>query len=158
LPTICEAVSDLDAMRRGGVLFLRCDAHVAEAFNRFARTEVLQLEELANFDLAFLAIDGRIGKAFGPFDRLFPGLRLDDRVARNEFLRFGEGTVDEGAFRAGIPDAPPPRTRLKPGSIDAPQKARRRTARLPGQTAKLYSSIDGFVTNDILASGTLTVL
>src|SRR5713226_398068 len=86
--------------------------HLAKTIDRFARSEVLQLEELPDLDLGRPAVDGGIGKAPRPLHRLFPRLDLDDRVAGDELLRFGEGPVDHGALATGVLDAPALRARL----------------------------------------------
>jgi len=46
----------------------------------------------------------RIGETARPFERLFARLHLDDGIASNEFLGFGEGTVDDAALAAFIFD------------------------------------------------------
>src|SRR5690348_16665310 len=51
-------------------------------------TEVLQLEDLPDFDLARLVM--RIGTTLNPFDRLGLRLHLDNPVAGHELLRFSE--------------------------------------------------------------------
>ena len=69
-----------------------------------AGTEVVHLEKLADLDFAFLAFVGS-GDALGPFDRLFPGLHLNDPVSGDEFLGLGEGAVDDGALDSRELDA-----------------------------------------------------
>src|SRR3989304_4843901 len=78
-------------------------------FDRLARTEVLQLEYLANLDLAFLE-----GDALGPFDRLFLRLHLNQPETGDELLRLGEGSIDHGALRSREPDACALRARVEP--------------------------------------------
>src|SRR4029078_4169019 len=56
------------------------DAHLLEAVDRLALAEVLELEQLADFDLAVLSVDRRVGEAAGPFHGLFARLHLDDGV------------------------------------------------------------------------------
>src|SRR3989441_4300817 len=99
-------------------LFLCSDAQLAEALHRLARREVVQLEQLAHLDLAFLAVRSRIGIAPGPFHGLFFRLHLNKRVAGDELLRLGEGPVDHGALPSGVLDAPALRARLEPGDIE----------------------------------------
>src|SRR5258706_9968143 len=92
--------------------------NLAKAIDRFARSEVLQLEELPDLDLGRSAVDGGIGEAPSPFHRFFPGLHLDDRVAGDELLRLGEGPVDHGALRARVLDPPALRARLQARCIE----------------------------------------
>src|SRR5260221_1611375 len=92
--------------------------HLAKALDRLTRTEILQLEELPDFDLRRPAVDGGIRKAPRPFHRLFARLHLNDRVAGDEFLRFGEGPVDYGALRARVFHAPAFRARLKARGVE----------------------------------------
>src|SRR5690348_8119772 len=80
--------------------------HLAEALDRLARSEILQLEELPDLDLGRPAVDGGIGIAPRPFHRLFARLHLDDGVAGDELLRLGEGPVDHGAPGSRVLDAP----------------------------------------------------
>src|SRR5437879_4722173 len=82
------------------------DVQLAEPLHRFARPEVVQLEQLAYLDLTVLAVQSGIGEAAGPLHRFFFGLHLDHRVSGDQLLGLREGTVDQGAFRAGVPDAP----------------------------------------------------
>ena len=65
--------------------------------------KVFWLEDLADLDLAFAW--GAIGAALDPLDGVFEGLDLQDRVAGDEFLGFGEGTVGDDAVVAGEADA-----------------------------------------------------
>jgi hypothetical protein len=51
--------------------FLRPHSHVAEALHLFAATEVFELEELTNLDLAFFGLAERCGEPSRPFHRLF---------------------------------------------------------------------------------------
>src|SRR5712691_7723863 len=88
------------------LLLLEVLLHLAKAIDRFARSEVLQLEELPDLDLGRPAVDGGIGEAPRPFHRLFPRLHLDDRVAGDELLRFCEGAIDQGGLANGVLDAP----------------------------------------------------
>src|SRR6266568_777059 len=92
--------------------------HLAKAIDRLARSEVLQLEELPDLDLGRPAVDGGIGKASRPLHRLFARLHLNDRVAGDEFLGFGEGPVDHGALATRVFDAPALRTRLQARGIE----------------------------------------
>src|SRR5258705_574923 len=93
---------------------LRPDPHLAKALDRVAGAKIVQLEELPDLDLAFLAVDAGIGKAPRPFHRLFARFDLDDRVACDQLLRFGEGPVDHGALRSCVLDAPALGARLEP--------------------------------------------
>src|SRR2546428_410308 len=104
----------LSRPRDGTPLFLCSDAQLAEALHRLARREVVQLEQLAHLDLAFLAVRSRIGIAPGPFHGLFFRLHLNKRVAGDELLRLGEGPVDHGALPSGELDAHALRARLEP--------------------------------------------
>src|SRR6266699_4042998 len=99
-------------------LLLEVLLHFAKALDRLARTEILELEELPDLDLAFLAVDGGIGKAPRPLHRFFPRLHLDDRVAGDELLRLGERPVDHGALATRVLDAPALRARLQARAIE----------------------------------------
>src|SRR5262245_2009476 len=59
-----RCTGDCGSRRR---LSLLADAHLLEAVDRFALAEILELEQLADLDLAVLAVDRGIGKAPGPF-------------------------------------------------------------------------------------------
>ena len=80
-------------------LLLAADAHFAEAVsvslspNPRART-------LPHLDLAIGSVERRVREPAGPFDRLGTGLHLNDRVARDQSLRFGEWPVDDASTRA----------------------------------------------------------
>ena len=93
-------------MRSLPIRLLAAHADFAEALNHGAFAEVFQLEKLAHLDFTLAVIDGGIWKAPGPFDRLFPRLRLNERVAGDQFLGLGERPVDECALVTGILDAP----------------------------------------------------
>jgi len=69
-------------------------AELAVALDCFAGTEVLELEDLPDLDLAVLGM--RIRAALDPFDRLGLRLHLDDTIAGDQLLRFREGAVDYG--------------------------------------------------------------
>src|SRR5712692_643584 len=99
------------------LLLLELFAELARAIDRLAGTEVVHLEKLADLDFAFLAWVRR-GGALGPFDRLFPGLHLNDPVSGDEFFGFGEGAVDDGALGSRELDAGALGTRLEPGAIE----------------------------------------
>src|SRR5262249_21776800 len=86
--------------------YLLADAHLAEAIDRLALAEILKLEQLADFDLAVLPVDRRIGEAPGPFQRLLARLHLDDGVAGDQLPGFGERAVEHAALAARIFDAP----------------------------------------------------
>src|SRR3989449_1059288 len=94
------------------------DVHLAEALHRLAVPEVVQLEQLAYLDLAFLAVQRGIGKAPGPFHGFFLRFHLDDGVARDQLLCFGEGTVDHGALLSRVLDAPSLRRRLESRGVE----------------------------------------
>src|SRR5688500_17573383 len=97
-------------------------------FARFAGAgavaEVLELEEPAHLDLARAAVDGRVGEALGPGERLFARLDVDDGVAGDQLLRLGERPVDEGALAALL-------------VLDAPALVARAPARAVHQDAGL---------------------
>src|SRR6267143_5492209 len=92
--------------------------HLAKALDRLARSEILELEELPDLDLGFLAIAGGIGITPRPFHRLFPRLHLDNRVAGDQLLNLGEGPVDHGALGSRVLDSPALLARLEPGGIE----------------------------------------
>src|SRR5438552_5508718 len=112
------AVKVISPFLRSSRLLLLPDFHLAKALDRFARSEVFQLEELPDLDFGLSSVDGRIGKAPRPFHRLFPRLHLDDGVAGDDLLRFGEGPVDHDALRARVLDAPALGARLQAGGIE----------------------------------------
>src|SRR5262245_44283233 len=85
---------------------------LARLVHRFAGSEVVQLEQLANLDLAFGSLAVGSGRALRPFDRLLLRLHLDQPVAGDQFLRLGEGPVDDGALPSGELDARALRARL----------------------------------------------
>ena len=62
-------------------------------FDRFAGSEVVQLEHLANFDLALRGLAVRSRDPLGPFDRFLLRFHLDQPVARDQVLRLGEGRM-----------------------------------------------------------------
>src|SRR5687768_4566357 len=103
-------------MRR--FLLLHLGPQFLVAIQRFAGSEVLELEELPNLDLAVLAADGGIGEAPGPFHRFFARLHLDEGVAGDELLRLGEGAVDDRALASGVLDAPALLARLQPRAVE----------------------------------------
>src|ERR1051325_120380 len=84
---VCDG--DLTCRSRRPVARL-ADAHLLEAVDRLALAEILELEQLADLDLAVLAVNRRIGKAPGPFHRLLAPLHLDDGVAGYQLLGLGE--------------------------------------------------------------------
>ena len=61
--------------------------------------EILRFEDLADLDLAVLAM--RVGAALDPFDRLLQRLALPEPEAGDQFLRLGERPVDHGPLFAG---------------------------------------------------------
>src|SRR5262249_10262138 len=83
----------------------------AEALDVGAGAEVVEVIELAHLDLAILA--GGIGEESRPRDRLLARLALDQRVAGDQLLRFGEGAVDHGARVTAVADAPSLGARLQ---------------------------------------------
>src|SRR5262245_31517279 len=102
----------------GGLLLLRLDLS-AEALLLFAnlagridRGEIGGLEDLPDLDFAVLAV--RIRAALDPLDRLGERLALPEPEAGDEFLRFGEWSVDDGALGALKADAGALRARLQP--------------------------------------------
>src|SRR5215217_5999884 len=84
--------------------------------DRRAVAEILQLEELAELDLAVPLI--RIGAALHPLDRLGLVLDLDDPVAGDQLLGLGEWPVDHGALAAFETDARTLRARLQPAAVE----------------------------------------
>src|SRR5688572_15644426 len=63
--------------------------------DRLARAEVLQLEHLADLDLALP--QHRVRATLDPLDRLLEGVHLPEPEAGDQLLGLGEGTVDDGA-------------------------------------------------------------
>src|SRR5438105_2632324 len=79
-------------------------AELAMAIDGFALPEIFQFEELAQFYFAILSFV-RSRSALGPFEGFFTGFYLDDPIAGDEFLGFGERAVnDTDALAAGIFD------------------------------------------------------
>src|SRR5262245_62217931 len=102
-------------MSAGGVpprLLLLLD--FLEAIDRLARRELVELEELADLDLAVLALAERSRKPARPLERLFARLHLDERVASHELLRLRERPVQDRALPSRVPDAPALGARLPP--------------------------------------------
>jgi len=95
-------------------------AEFALLFDGFARREIIQLEERADFYFTLLAWIGR-GGAPAPFDGLFLGADLQDPVAGDQFLGFREGPVDNGpaGTRCREPDACALGAGLEPGGIES---------------------------------------
>ena len=102
---------------RGGPFFRR-DTHLPKAIHRLAGAEILQFEQLANFDLALLAVDGGIGHPPSPIEGLLARLHLNDGVAGDDLLGFGEGAVDDRALVAGELDAESLGAGLQPIGIE----------------------------------------
>src|SRR6266404_1590945 len=100
------------------LVLLRANPNITKTRNRLAGTKVLQLFQLANFDLSILVLPLWIRETPGPLYSLFPGLHLYDGVAGNQLLGLGERPVDQSTFLPGVFDAPAHRTRLKPGRIE----------------------------------------
>src|SRR5205809_3429581 len=98
--------------------FLGSQAHLAKPLHRLAVPEVVQLEQLADFDFGFRVLAHGIGKTPRPFDRLFPGLDLNEGVAGDELLRLGERSVDHAALPARVSDEPALRARLQTRSVE----------------------------------------
>src|SRR5262245_5751985 len=90
------------------------DAHLAEAPGGLAVAEVLELEDLAHFDLAGAAVDRGVREASRPFERFVARARLDDRVAGDQFLALGEGAIDHAALSTVVAHAPALRAGLQP--------------------------------------------
>src|SRR5437899_7783231 len=60
----------------------------------------------AHFNFRFRSFSRGIRETFGPLERFFPRLPLDERVAGDELLRLGERPVDHGALSSCVLDAP----------------------------------------------------
>src|SRR5438309_11966376 len=74
-------------------------AQLARLFDRLAGTEILQLEDLANLDLALpVRVVGIARDALGPRNRLLFRLHLDQPVAGDHLLGLGEGPVNHAAL------------------------------------------------------------
>src|SRR5687768_8041630 len=97
-----------------GCCELLADADLAEALERRALREILQLEILPHFDLGRAAVDRRVREALRPLERFGARVDVDDRVAGDELLRLGERPVDDGALLAVVLYAPAFRARLQP--------------------------------------------
>src|SRR5262249_9100389 len=91
-------------------------ADLAVMLDRIARREILELEELADLDLAVALV--RIGAALDPLDRLLQRLDLEDPVAGDQLLGLGERPVDDGALGAGEAYARALGARLQPGAFE----------------------------------------
>src|SRR5438445_12457264 len=95
LRSFCKAAAGREgppASRRppkGIFSWVSSDIHFAEALHRLAGAEVVQLEQLAHLDLAFLPVQGGIGKAPGPFHGFFLRFHLDDVLPRDQPFCFG---------------------------------------------------------------------
>src|SRR5258708_28853037 len=77
-------------------LFLRPDFQVAEAFDRLAGTEVLELEEWTDLALALSVQAPRgvdLDEALRPFERLARRRELENRIAGDQLFRFDERPV-----------------------------------------------------------------
>src|SRR2546422_3087809 len=102
LHSLCPHSPDASAASAAISLLLReLLLQLACLIDRLARSEVLQLEQLAKLDLAFLAFAVGSGGALGPLDRLFLRLDLDQPVTRDQLLRLREGPVDHRALPSG---------------------------------------------------------
>src|SRR5438128_264504 len=84
---------NLAANRKRLFLLRKFFPQFARALDCRAGTEVLQLAQLANLDLAFLE-----GDAFSPVDRFVLRIYLDQPEAADQLLGLGEGPVDHGAL------------------------------------------------------------
>src|SRR6185437_144044 len=93
-------------------------AEFARAVHRVAGSKVVQLEKLADLDFTFLTLAMRSGNPFSPFDRLFPGLHLNDPVSGDQFLSLGEGAINNGALASGKLDARAFGTGLEAGEVE----------------------------------------
>src|SRR5436190_11675000 len=93
-------------------------ADLAEALERRALRQILELEVLPHLDLGRAAIDRRVREFLRPLERLVARLDIDDRVAGDELLRLGERPVDHRTLLAIVLYAPALRARLQPGGVD----------------------------------------
>src|SRR5262249_20759072 len=84
----------------------------AVVLDRLAGPEILELEKLADLDLAVALV--RIGAALDPLDCLCERLDLEDPIAGDQLLGLGEWAIDHGALCPGVPDARALRARLEP--------------------------------------------
>src|SRR5262245_29629048 len=87
---------------------------LAKAIHGLSGPEIVQLEQLPDFDLPLFTTHCGVGKALGPFERLFSRLDLDQRIARDQLLRLRERPVNDRALVARILDLPAFRAGLKP--------------------------------------------
>src|SRR5271156_2050526 len=71
---------------------------LARAIDRLARGEILQLEELAELDLAFRALAMGSRGALGPFDCFLLRLHLDQPISGDQPVGLGEGPLDHRAL------------------------------------------------------------
>ena len=68
-------------------------------------TKVFHLEDLADFELAFLGIGMRVRAALDPVDRFLERVAFPDTESGHELLGFREWAVGDDAFVAGEADA-----------------------------------------------------
>jgi hypothetical protein len=90
-----------------GYLICHLSAEVFFLLNIFfgeGGCEVFGLEDLADLYVA-VACGVGVGTALDPLDGLFERLDLPEPEAGDEFLRFGEGAVGDGAVLIGEVDA-----------------------------------------------------
>src|SRR5260221_13539721 len=80
--------------------------------------EIAHFEELAELDLGFGVRPHRVRAALGPLDGLLLRLHLEEPIARDDFLRLGEWTVDDRAFFAGELHLGALRSRLKTRAVE----------------------------------------
>src|SRR5262245_54776171 len=88
-------------------LLLRPRSHLVKAFDRLARTEVLELEEGTDLALALSTHAQRgvnLHEALGPLERLGLRRELENRIAGDQLLRFREGSVGHQTLASGEPD------------------------------------------------------
>src|SRR5262245_23671547 len=105
-------------MRLSSRMLPAADADLAEALDRVARTEVLELKELTDLDLALLAVARGVGKALAEGEGLLARLRLDNGVPGDQLLRLGERPVDDRTLVAVVSDAPALGARLQAGGVE----------------------------------------
>src|SRR5215472_10876829 len=87
-------------------------------FDSLTGLEVFEFKELADFDFALFVRAVRRRDTPGPCDGFLAGMDVDNPVARDEFLGFGEGTINDRGFGAGSEaDTGPPGARLQAGEI-----------------------------------------
>ena len=98
-PNSCEFSYGLDLLLLLAGEFRSHLFFVLAGFRSELCAEIFGFEDAADFDIGVGAWV-RMGAAFDPFGRFFERLALPHPEAGNEFLGFGEGAVDDGAFVA----------------------------------------------------------